>query len=217
MIRMDLRKTNQARSLSAELGVITEADGSCLLQSGGTKVAASVVGPTQPRYSRHDLHDRASVEIDINMCSKLRPQDSDNFEDTLQRKACGKFIAESITDCLNLEQFPRMLILFTVNVIVADGGLLSTALNACVLALLDGGLLMRYVPCSISICAIRTVSASGDIGTIRGSNNSSCASIDNISTEKFYTMLLDPNKSEEDEAAARFIYSIRTSSSGNSF
>ena len=179
MIRKDLRSATQSRPLSIELGLITEADGSARVEMGNTKVVASVTGPTQPRYSRHELHDRACIDVEVDLSVKH----NDTTDISQQKKKCEKYLKESLQSCIELHRFPRMLILFSVLVVNNDGAMLSVALNACVLALLDAGLPMNSVPNSISLCSM---------------------GIQNNDVE----IILDPSVEEEDSALANYVFTL---------
>ena len=60
---------------------------------------------------------------------------------TLSRleKSSAKFIKDSLLSCLNLQDHPRLMIYIKVCVLRDDGGMLSVALNAAAIALLDSG------------------------------------------------------------------------------
>ena len=193
MLRKDLRSSTQSRPLSVELGLATEADGSAQVIMGNTRVVASVTGPTQPRYGRHELYDRACIEVDIDISAKTT---HDGTEVMQQKRKCEKFIKDSLQNCIMVEKFPRMLILLNVLVVSNDGSMLSVALNACVLAVLDAGLPMYCVPNAVSLCSF----------------GSSSARADNESNE----IVLDPTAEEECNAEANFTFTLSSSASTNS-
>lgn len=152
MLRKDLRTATQVRPLSVELGLISEADGSAQVSMGNTRVVASLVGPTQPRYGRHEQYDRASVDIEVELPGNQR---NDNAEHMQHKRKCEKYLRDSLLSCIELQNFPRMIILFRVLVVSDDGSMFAVALNACVLALLDAGLPMNCVPNAVSLCALQ--------------------------------------------------------------
>lgn len=177
--RKDLRKNQHTREISADLGVIGEADGSAHFYQGKTSVLASVIGPTQPKYSRHELFDKATVDIDV----KLSAQNKENNETIVQERRYNKFLRSALENCLDLINFPRLLILFNVLIINDDGASLSTAFNACILAVLDAGIPMKYVPNAISVTLVENLSGSLEVQ-------------------------LDPTKAEEDTNTAAFTFII---------
>ena len=178
MLRKDLRSPLQSRALSSELGVVLEADGSAQITMGSSKIVASVVGPTQPKYGRHELFDRASIDVEVELSSSVANNGMDKLQ---QKKNCESFLKESLSTCIELQQFPRLLILFKVLVVSNDGSMFAVALNTCILALLDAGLPMKFVPNAVSLCS------------------------KNTATELF----LDPSLEEESEAAANYTFTIK--------
>ena len=57
------------RTAAAQVGTIKEATGSARFESGQTIVLASVYGPSQPRYSRHEEYDRATLDVTFNLAA----------------------------------------------------------------------------------------------------------------------------------------------------
>jgi len=53
------------RSISARLGVLGRADGSCQWSQGDTSVLVAVWGPNAPKRAAHALPDRAYVDIRV--------------------------------------------------------------------------------------------------------------------------------------------------------
>lgn len=180
MLRKDLRSPLQSRALSSELGVVLEADGSAQITMGSSKIVASVVGPTQPKYGRHELFDRASVDVEVELSSSVTNNGMDKLQ---QKKNCEAFLKESLATCMELQQFPRLLILFKVLVVSNDGSMFAVALNTCILALLDAGLPMKFVPNAVSLCSSHK-------------NNSS-------------ELFLDASLEEESEATANYTFTIK--------
>jgi ribonuclease PH len=148
MLRKDLRGANDLRPFTVELGLVSEANGSAAVSTGGTKVIASVVGPTQPKYSRHELYDKAAIEVDVQIPAKTVVNGCDIMQ---QKKKLQSLLLNAVEGCIDTKQFPRMLILFNVLVVSNDGGMIATAANSCILALLDAGIPMLHVPTAISM------------------------------------------------------------------
>lgn len=148
MARSDLRTIHQTRPISTELALISESDGSAQFSQGNSCAIATVVGPAQPRYSRHEQYDRASLEIEVEVAGKSK----DALECSQVQNTCREFLQKSLESCIELQSFPRMLILIKVLVMRDDGSLFAVALNACTLALLESGLPMKYVPTGVSLC-----------------------------------------------------------------
>jgi ribonuclease PH len=186
MLRKDLRGEKELRQLTVELGLVTEADGSAAVSMGATKVIASLTGPTQPKFGRHELHDKACIEIEVQIPTKTIVDGMDVMQ---QKKRYERFLKDSLEGCIDIAQFPRMLLLFNVMVVCNDGALMSTAVNACVLAALDAGLPMFFVPTAVSICTF-------------------------VKDNKAAVLILDPTASEEKESTAKCTIVVRQPAPG---
>ena len=67
MLRFDCRNENQLRPLTYELGLITEACGSCKLNSGHSSAISRIYGPSQPRFGRHENIEKGTIEVEISL------------------------------------------------------------------------------------------------------------------------------------------------------
>ena len=143
MIRIDGRSNNQIRPYDVEFGFIKEATGSTKFQQGSTSVIVSVNGPRQPKYSRYELYDRASVDLSMNFL--------DGSDSMRKLRSTKLLLLSSLTSAIDVQKYPRMLIYINVEVIEDDGSFLSTAFNACIIALLDSGIQMKSTPIAASV------------------------------------------------------------------
>ena len=71
MLRSDLRKYNQLRGLSCELGIIEEAAGSAKLSFGSTICIASIYNPSTPKYMRHEDYETGTLEVDVSYAGEV--------------------------------------------------------------------------------------------------------------------------------------------------
>lgn len=174
MIRKDLRQSNQNRDIRIQLGTGKESDGMANFTIGQTNVIASVVGPAQPKYPKYENAERCKLEINLDLSS--------NSESSLDESFIIDFLTKSLTSSINLDLFPRMLILIEVAVIRDNGSLVSAALNACTLALLDAGIPMNFFV--------------------------SCIEISYIASKN--TFLLDPTTEEEKQSDSSILISLKS-------
>lgn len=63
------------------------------------------------------------------------------------------FLRDALSSCIMLERYPRCVIQVVVQIVQADGGVLGTAVNCAVMALMDAGLAMRGLPVA-STCVV---------------------------------------------------------------
>lgn len=196
MSRLDFRKNNEIRALTSEIGLINEADGSCRFCQGNTYVLTSVYGPQQPRYQKHELYNEATIEIEYSIqiesdiSKRISSTNSSMSSLASIERECACFLKQTLIKSINLSSYPRMLILLKVYVQKDDGSMLSCALNSCVLALINAGIPMLYLPYSISIYS---------------PNNDSNRSNNNSKNE----LILDPTSIEEENSLFRgtFVFS----------
>jgi ribonuclease PH len=135
MIRKDLRGWDQTRKIGITLGGVLEADGAARFSLGDTSVLATVSGPAQPRYSRHEDAEKGKIEVEVNMARESGVNSNE--------LVVAEYIRNTLTNCVKLEAFPRLLIVVKVLVVRNDGSVLSASVNACILALLDAGIPMN--------------------------------------------------------------------------
>ncbi|XP_022662145.1 exosome complex component RRP41-like [Varroa jacobsoni] len=149
--RVDGRRASEMRKLDCSLGVFTQADGSAYVKQGNTVVLAAVYGPHEVRGGRvKALHDRAVVNCQFSAATfstaerKRRPRgDTKSIEMTLH-------LQQTFEAALLTSLYPRCQIDVFVEVLQADGSLLSVAINAATMALVDAGIGMRDYVCACS-------------------------------------------------------------------
>ena len=148
-LRLDGRRIDQIRDINIEVGVLNRADGSCYLEMGNNKVIAAVYGPREvhPRHQQDST--RAIVRYKYNMASfsveeRKRPgPDRRSIE-------VSKVSREAIENVIFTEYFPKSAIDIFVEVLQADAGTRTAAINAASVALADAGIPMRGL---VSACA----------------------------------------------------------------
>ncbi|CAM9708070.1 unnamed protein product, partial [Chrysoparadoxa australica] len=142
-VRGDGRKSNQIRPMSSEQGLLHQADGSVTFSAGDTLVLVAVYGPAQAKSSRKEDPSHAVIEV------SLRPVSGMLTAADAQKQL---LIQKSLERALLLTKYPRTIISVIVQVLADDGGLLSCAINASAIALMDAGIEMTAVPLGMSSC-----------------------------------------------------------------
>jgi ribonuclease PH len=69
LCRADGRLPGDIRPLSVRLGVYAHADGSAIVQMGGTRVLCAVYGPHECRHRSRQLNDRAYINCQYSMAA----------------------------------------------------------------------------------------------------------------------------------------------------
>ncbi|MHA1616564.1 MAG: exosome complex exonuclease Rrp41 [Candidatus Njordarchaeales archaeon] len=148
--RSDGRRWDELRPLRMQVRVLKRADGSALVEMGGTKVLAAVYGPRES-HPRHLLPpDRAILRVAYRMATfsveeRKKPQPS------RREIELSKVIREALEPALYLEEFPRTAIDVYTLVLQADGGTRTASINAASLALADAGIPMKGLVTAVAV------------------------------------------------------------------
>ena len=67
LLRLDGRRWNELRRLTAQTSTQASADGSSYLEMGNTKVICTVSGPSEPKGAGGQRSDRAGVVVEISV------------------------------------------------------------------------------------------------------------------------------------------------------
>ncbi|XP_043208920.1 exosome complex component RRP46-like [Amphibalanus amphitrite] len=128
-------------NFTCELGVLSQCDGSATLCNGLTAVLAATFGPVEVRQQR-ELVDRSSIEVTFR-----GPHGVEGVED----RRVEQLVRSTLEQCVFAALHPRTAVSVVLNVLETDDLLLlSTCVNAAVLALLDSSLSMKYLPAAVT-------------------------------------------------------------------
>ncbi|MCL7415635.1 MAG: exosome complex exonuclease Rrp41 [ANME-2 cluster archaeon] len=152
-LRLDGRKLDQIRDVKIEVGVLARADGSCYLEFGKNKVIAAVYGPREVHPRHQQKSTRAIVRYKYNMAS-FSVEDRKRPGPDRRSTEVSKVSREALEDQVFTEYFPKSAIDIFVEVLQADAGTRTAALNAASVALADAGIPMRGL---VSACAFGKV------------------------------------------------------------
>ncbi len=152
-IRSDGRRANEIRDVKIEVGVLNRADGSCYLEFGKNKVMAAVYGPREVHPRHQQKSNRAIVRYKYNMAS-FSVEDRKRPGPDRRSIEVSKVSREALEDQIFTEYFPKSAIDIFVEVLQADAGTRTAALNAASIALADAGIPMRSL---VSACAVGKV------------------------------------------------------------
>ncbi|MBA1341419.1 MAG: Exosome complex component Rrp41 [ANME-2 cluster archaeon] len=152
-IRSDKRRANEIRDVKIEVGVLSRADGSCYLEFGKNKVMAAVYGPREVHPRHQQKSNRAIVRYKYNMAS-FSVEDRKRPGPDRRSIEVSKVSREALEDQIFTEYFPKSAIDIFVEVLQADAGTRTAAINAASVALADAGIPMRSL---VSACAVGKV------------------------------------------------------------
>ncbi|EFA07181.2 exosome complex component RRP46 [Tribolium castaneum] len=118
---------------SCKLGILSRPDGSVLFSQDETTVVAGVYGPVESKANKA-LVEKACVEAHFRPKSGL-PGVKDRLNESIIRNVCEAAIATAM--------YPRTSVVVVIQEMQNNGQLISCALNAACLALLDSGIDMK--------------------------------------------------------------------------
>mmetsp|Transcript_3468 Transcript_3468/g.9479 ORF Transcript_3468/g.9479 Transcript_3468/m.9479 type:complete len:272 (-) Transcript_3468:1474-2289(-) len=159
-LRTDGRRPGEVRRLKCEIGSVRGADGSALVELGQSAVLVSVTGPREvdgaPRASAAgggavkagaDHVDIVCTYSVAAFASMERVRRAGGGTDRRSLEAAG-MVRSVVESAILAESLPRSRIEIAVNVLRADGGALSAAINATTLALVDAGVPLIDLACA---------------------------------------------------------------------
>lgn len=152
-LRTDQRKPDEIRPMTIKIGVLSRANGSCYLEWGANKILAAVYGPREAHPRRMQLAGKAVIRYRYNMQS-FSVEDRARPGPSRRSSEISKVSREAFEPVLFADAYPKAAIDIFVEVLQADAGTRTAAINAASLALVDAGIPMRGL---ISACAVGKV------------------------------------------------------------
>ena len=153
--RKDGRSANTLRPLTSSLSILSRADGSAKYTSGNTSILAAVYGPIAPRNEARSNRDIATV-------SCIFPSKRTHASSMSNQEGLEQFVSNTLSSCICVENYPRSMIEIVFEVLTSDGSVLSSAIQAGVLALMDAGIQMKQIPVAITCLVDPSGQENGD-------------------------------------------------------
>ncbi len=152
-LRLDGRRVDEIRPMKIEVGVLSRADGSCYLEWGNNKVIAGVFGPRELHPRRMQRPDTAIVRYRYSMAAfsvedRIRPGPNRRATEI------SKVSREAFEPVVLTHLYPGAVIDVFAEVLQADAGTRTAAINAAAIALADAGIPMKGL---VSSCAVGKV------------------------------------------------------------
>lgn len=148
--RFDGRKFDEIRPMSAEAGIIPNADGSAKFQIGKTVALAAVYGPRElhPKFMQNP--GSGILRVHYNMMpfsghgNRVRPGGN------RRSKEISMVMRNALLPVLNLKNYPNAVVDVFVELPQTDAGTRCAAITAAAIALADAGIEMTDMPCAIA-------------------------------------------------------------------
>ncbi|XP_064079861.1 exosome complex component RRP41-like isoform X2 [Macrobrachium nipponense] len=144
-LRQDGRTPTCLRTISCRLGLYDRPNGSAYLEMGNTKVLAAVYGPREVRSISKQQLDECVIQCQMSRIAACqgervrRPRDQ-------RTRAMSLQISGIFQGAIRKSKYPGSQIDIYVQVLEADGGVMSACVNASTLALIHAGVeLVDYV------------------------------------------------------------------------
>lgn len=144
--RRDGRAHNEMRSLTLSLNPLSQADGSARIKLGATDVLVAIYGPFDGPVTKQDP-EFVHIHVAYRRCETSVSNDTSAAEEA----TAARNIRLLINDALLTQLFPRKAIIIAVQVLSDRGGVVVTAFNATIVALLQSGVPMRSFPVAASM------------------------------------------------------------------
>lgn len=155
-LRHDGRRPDELRPVKMKVGVLSNADGSALVEFGRTRVLAAVYGPREPIQKYMVLPDRAVLRVRYHM-APFSTSDRKSPAPSRREIELSKVIREALEPVLLVEYFPRTTIDVFIEVLQADGGTRTASVTAASLALADAGVPMKALVGGVAVGKVNGV------------------------------------------------------------
>ncbi len=150
MKREDGRKPHELRPVEIKAGVLPRATGSALVKMGKTHALVAVYGPRSLHPRHLQLSDKALLQTNYTMMpfsttERVRPGYSRRSIEI------SKVIKDALGPVVYAEEFPKATIDVYIDIIQADAGTRTAAINAASVALADAGVPMRDLVTAVAV------------------------------------------------------------------
>ena len=149
--RVDGRKWDELRPISAKVGIVKRADGSAMFTIGKTTALAAVYGPRElhPKF----LQDPSKVFLRCNYNMMAFSGSGDRVKPGTSRRSREiSFVTEgALMPVLDLIEFPGTVVDVFIEIIQSDAGTRCAGICAASMALADAGFPMRDLVSAVSV------------------------------------------------------------------
>lgn len=154
--RIDGRKPDEMRPVKISVGVLKNANGSAIVEYGGTKVIAAVYGPREALPRHISMPDRAVLRVRYHM-APFSTEERKSPTPSRREIELSKVIREALEGVVFTNLFPRTGIDIFIEVLQADGGTRTAGLTAASVALADAGIPMKDLLVGVAIGKVNGV------------------------------------------------------------
>ena len=148
--RIDGRKVDELRPITAAVGVLKKADGSALFKLGGTVAVAGVYGPRKVYPKHMEEAERAILRTKYNMAPFATVE---RGRPGISRRSTEISLVtrQAIMPLLFLDEYPKTAIDVHIELLQAEASSRCVGINAACLALADAGIPMKDMVSSVAV------------------------------------------------------------------
>ncbi len=147
--RLDGRNLDELRPISVKSGVVPEADGSAEFRIGETIAIAGVYGPGKMHPRRLQDSTKAYLNVIYTMDS-FSTSERNRPGPSRRSREISMVMKNALSEAILLEKYPNAKIDVFVEVINANAGTRTAAVNAASVALADAGIEMKDLVASVA-------------------------------------------------------------------
>ncbi|MEA3379170.1 MAG: exosome complex exonuclease Rrp41 [Nanoarchaeota archaeon] len=149
--RISGRKFDEARPMSAKVGIVKNATGSAMFEIGKTRAIAAVYGPRELHPKHLQEPKRGRLRCNYNMMAfsgsgnRVRPGPN------RRSKEISMVTEKALAPVLDLSHFPKTVLDVFIELVQTDAGTRCAGICAASMALADAGVKMKDLVCAISV------------------------------------------------------------------
>lgn len=212
------RDIRSLREHTCQVGLVSEVAGSARFRMGRTVATSTCLGPSVPKFSRHEDFRCMNVEVVYSTSLGGGSGAGDSAlgaGNELKRaeRESARFIKSGLLGAIDVTRCPRTLLVVKVTIDFDDGNALCTGFNAGVMALMNAGIRMNYIPLAVEVAYLCVEDALAATVFLPSQSSNSIESIKSTEDGHITYLCVDPIKEEEDQALSRFHFVLRVSPS----
>ena len=152
--RLDGRKFDETRQITAKAGVIKKADGSGYFKIGKTEAYAAVYGPRElhPKFMQNPKH--GVLRCNYNMMPFAGAGDRVRPGPSRRSKEISMVTEKALWPVLNLDDFPNAVVDVFIELPQTDAGSRCAGICAAAIALADAGIMMKDMVAAVAIAHV---------------------------------------------------------------
>jgi exosome complex component RRP41 len=148
-LRIDGRKFQEIRDIEIETEIIPSANGSAVINTGGTKCLAWINGPQEGKSK--NFESKGTIKCIFSIAPFATLTRKSDYKRDLKMREFSKTLKDIFEQVVLLESYQRSEIQINVLVLQSEGSYKSAAINAVTMALINAGILIRDTVVGMSV------------------------------------------------------------------